>query len=49
VTGTLGILVKAKQQGLIASFTDCVKAMQVQGIYFQTALISKLAQTVGEG
>lgn len=49
VTGTLGILLKAKQQGLIPSFTDSVKAMQAQGIYYQTTLISKLAQTVGEG
>lgn len=49
VTGTLGILLKAKQQGLIPSFTDCVKAMQAQGIYYQTTLITKLAKTVGEG
>ena len=48
VTGTLGILLKAKQQRLIPSFTDCVKAMQAQGIYFHPILISKLAQTVGE-
>ncbi|MFI3138361.1 MAG: DUF3368 domain-containing protein [Methylococcaceae bacterium] len=49
VTGTLGILLKAKQQGLIPSFLDSVKAMQSQGIYYQTALINKLAPTVGEG
>jgi predicted nucleic acid-binding protein len=49
VTGTLGILLKAKQQGLIPSFTDAVNAMQAQGIYYQTTLITKLAQTVGEG
>ena len=49
VTGTLGILLKAKQQGLIPSFTDNVKAMRDQGIYYQTTLITKLAQTVGEG
>ncbi len=48
VTGTLGVLLKAKQQGLIPSFQDSVNAMQAQGIYFQTALINKLAQTVGE-
>lgn len=48
VTGTLGILLKAKQQGLIASFTDSVAAMQLQGIYYQTALIEKLAKTVSE-
>jgi len=49
VTGTLGILLKAKQQGMIDSFVDCVKAMQAQGTYYHTALIQKLAQTVGEG
>ncbi len=49
VTGTLGILLKAKQQGLIASFSDSVKSMQTQGIYYQSTLITKLAQTVGEG
>lgn len=49
VTGTLGVLLKAKQQGLIPSFLDSVKAMRAQGIYYQTALINKLAPTVGEG
>ncbi len=48
VTGTLGILLKAKQQGLIPSFLDSVKAMRAQGIYYQTALITKLSQRVGE-
>jgi len=49
VTGTLGVLLKAKQQGLIPSFLDSINAMQAQGIYYQTALINKLAPTVGEG
>lgn len=48
VTGTLGILLKSKQQGLIASFTDSVRAMQSKGIYYQSALIEKLAYAVGE-
>jgi predicted nucleic acid-binding protein len=48
VTGTLGVLLKAKQQGLIASFLDSVLAMQAQGIYYQSALIKRLAQRVGE-
>lgn len=49
VTGTLGVLLKAKQQGLIPSFGEAVRLMQAQGIYYQqTALIQKLAQTVGE-
>ncbi|WP_347989242.1 DUF3368 domain-containing protein [Methylomonas sp. AM2-LC] len=49
VTGTLGILLKAKQQGLIISFLDNVKAMQAQGIYYQESLIRKLAKSVEEG
>lgn len=48
VTGTLGILLKAKQQGLIPSFIESVKAMQNQGIYFHEALLQKLAKTVAE-
>ena len=48
VTGTLGVLLKAKQQGLIPSFVQNVNAMQNQGIYFHEALIQKLAKTVGE-
>jgi hypothetical protein len=48
VTGTLGILLKAKQQGLIASFSDCVTTMQNQGIYYHPALIKKLLSQVGE-
>ena len=48
VTGTLGVLLKANQQGLIPSFSEVVRLMQAQGIYYQTALIQKLAQTVGE-
>lgn len=48
VTGTLGVLLKAKQQGLIPSFSEAVRLMQAQGIYYQTSLIQKLAQTVGE-
>lgn len=49
VTETLGVLLKAKQQGLITSFLDSVKDMQAQGIYYQSTLINKLAPMVGEG
>jgi len=48
VTGTLGILLKAKQQRKIASFSKCAKAMQEQGIYYNTALLKRLALQVGE-
>ncbi|MFO1431351.1 MAG: DUF3368 domain-containing protein [Candidatus Competibacteraceae bacterium] len=48
VIGTLGILLKAKQQGLISSFLDSVTAMQIQGIHYHPSLISKLAAKIGE-
>jgi predicted nucleic acid-binding protein len=48
VTGTLGILLKAKQQGLIASFKECVTTMQNQGIYYHPDLLKKLLNQVGE-
>lgn len=48
VTGTLGILLKAKQQGLIVSFRDQVNAMLQLGIRYHPNLIEKLANTVGE-
>ncbi len=48
VTGTLGVLLKAKQQGKIVSFSKCAKAMQKQGIYYNTSLLEKLALQVDE-
>lgn len=48
VTGTLGILLKAKQKGWIESFTKSANAMSDQGIHYNKALIKKLAKGVGE-
>jgi len=48
VTGTLGILLKAKQQGLISSFLECVNTMQSHGIYYHPDLIKKLLIQIGE-
>ncbi|MEE9361161.1 MAG: DUF3368 domain-containing protein [Cellulophaga sp.] len=48
VTGTLGILLKAKQNGWIESFTESAKAMSNQGIHYNKALIRKLAKAIGE-
>jgi predicted nucleic acid-binding protein len=42
ITGTLGVLLKAKQQGHIFSFSDCAKAMQAQGIRYNTAFSKNL-------
>lgn len=48
VTGTLGILLKAKQQGLISSFLECVNTMQSHGIYYHPDLIKKLLIQIGD-
>jgi uncharacterized protein len=48
VTDTLGVLLKAKQQGLIASFLECVTTMQHHGIYYHPELIKKLLNQIGE-
>ncbi|MCP4698093.1 MAG: DUF3368 domain-containing protein [Gammaproteobacteria bacterium] len=48
ITGTLGVLLKAKQQGLIASFSDYARQMQIQGIRYNTGLLRRLAEQTGE-
>jgi len=48
VTGTLGVLLKAKQQAWIPSFRDAVESMMRQGIRYNLSLIDKLARQIGE-
>lgn len=48
VTGTLGILVKAKSTGLIPSFRAEAEKMREQGIFYHPGLIDRLAFCVGE-
>ena len=48
VTGTLGVLLKAKQQGLLASFSESVRTMQQQGIRYNPGLVQRLAAQAGE-
>lgn len=48
VVGTLGILLKAKEQGLITSFGETVARMRANGIYYHPALVSKLTALAGE-
>ena len=48
VTGTLGVLAKAKSTGLIPSFHDAAQAMRQQGIHYNAGLITRLAQHLGE-
>lgn len=39
VTGSLGILLKAKQQGMISSLADCITRMREHGIWISADLI----------
>lgn len=48
VTGTLGVLAKAKTVGLIPSFCEAAQAMSQQGIYFHVDLIHRLSKHLGE-
>jgi hypothetical protein len=48
ITGTLGVLLKAKHQGFIPSFLGSVHAMQSQGIFYHSALVTRLAKEIGE-
>jgi len=48
VTGTLGILAKAKTVNLIPSFSQAAADMREQGIYFNQALIAQIANRLGE-
>lgn len=48
ITGSLGVLAKAKAAGLIESFVRSANALQENGIRFNAALISKVAARVGE-
>ncbi len=48
VTGTLGVLVKAKSIGLIPSFQEAAHSMRRQGIHYNEGLIVRLAQHLKE-
>jgi len=48
ITGTLGVLIKAKSLGLISSFSAAAMDMQQQGIRYNKKLIARLAAYIGE-
>jgi predicted nucleic acid-binding protein len=48
VTGTLGVLLQARKTGLLDSFRKAASAMRAQGIFYNAALIDRLAATIGE-
>jgi predicted nucleic acid-binding protein len=48
VSGTLGVLLKARKLGLLDSFRAAAHLMQTHGIFYNSALIDRMAATVGE-
>ena len=48
VTGTLGVLAKARTLELIPSFSEVAFQMRQQGIYFHEDLVNRIATRLGE-
>jgi predicted nucleic acid-binding protein len=48
VTGSLGVLLKAKSEGLNISIRHCINNMQKKGIFLSSELINKAIQISGE-
>jgi len=48
VTGTLGVLAKARALELIPSFSEVAYKMRRQGIYFHEDLVNRIATHLGE-
>ena len=48
VTGSLGILIKAKEQGIIDNLGDCIARMRIHGIWISPTLIQQALNAAGE-
>lgn len=48
LTGTLGVLIKAKQKGLLDSVMPVIKNMEDHGIYFSDGLKDRVRRLAGE-
>lgn len=48
VTGTVGLLLYAKEQGVIASVSDCFDSLVLQHYYLSDELVAKAKQLAGE-
>lgn len=48
VTGTLGVLAKARSLGIIPSFHEAAQAMREQGLYYDQGLVIRIARHLGE-
>ena len=49
LTGTLGVLIKAKQQGIIDEVMPIIDKMQNENIYFSDRLLDLVRRKTGEG
>jgi predicted nucleic acid-binding protein len=49
VTGSLGILIKARKQGQIGELSACVHRMNEKGIWISDTLVRQALTAVGEG
>jgi predicted nucleic acid-binding protein len=48
VTGTLGLLIKAKTNGALDAVRPCIERMTQQGIYFDPQLVRRVLTELGE-
>lgn len=48
LTGTLGLLLLAREQGLIESITQEIGALQKAGLYLDSALVARARELAGE-
>ena len=48
VTGTLGILLQAKQSGLLPSLSAAITALEKRGMWIAPALVAKAIRLAGE-
>ena len=48
VTGTIGILVKAKKQGLISELKPLILELKDKGVWFSESLIERILELANE-
>lgn len=48
VTGSLGILLKAKNHGLVTNISDCISRMRERGIWMSDELVAAVIRQAGE-
>jgi len=48
VTGTLGVLARAKREGMVPNFTEEADRLMRAGLYYHPSLVARLARELGE-